>query len=90
MVSAAEGERLAVLETQMASVVADVSEIKTDVKQLMRVQTEQQLVLAAETAADKASRRSRADLGIWVRAAIPWTVAAVGVAIAALNLVNGS
>lgn len=90
MVTAAEGERLAVLETQVKAIQTDLTEVKADVKALVAAQTAALIVHTSERAADVAHIRHRASLGVWVRATIPWVVAAAGVLLGLFNLVRGA
>lgn len=87
MVTQAEGERLAVLETQMQTVQEDVAEIKIDVKTIVRGQVDALVALTATQAADMSRKRSRADIGIWVRMVLPLAVAIGAVVMSVLNFV---
>ena len=89
MVTAAEGERLAILETKVEAIQTDLTEVKSDVKALIASQNTAMLLQASERAADMAHKKSRGDLGIWIRAAIPWAIAAFSVLLGLFNLVKG-
>lgn len=67
MTTAAENERLGVVETKVARIEADVAEIKGDVKTLIAAQTSVALRQAAEDAAAEAIQSSRRSTGVWVR-----------------------
>lgn len=67
MTTAAENERLGVLESEVAHIKGDVAEIKTDVKSLIASQQSVAVELAAKRAADDAVNRTQATTGIWVR-----------------------
>lgn len=111
MTTLAENARLAVLESQLANVQRDVSEIKEDVKAVVRHQTILATELAVKTAAiaselaakttavasslairtasEDQRAAGRAQTGVWVRSVLPWMLAAVGVALTAINLFGG-
>lgn len=88
MVTHAENERLAILETKVASIEADVSEIKTDVKQLVTAVGEIKSAATVESQRQIARERSRSDLGVWVRAAIPWIIAGGALGLGLINLLR--
>ncbi len=67
MTTAAENERLGVLETRVGRIEADVSEVKQDVKTLLSNQTQIAINLASKAAAEEAVRVSRRQTGVWVR-----------------------
>lgn len=67
MTTAAENERLAALETEVAHVKSDVTEIKTDVKTLISNQNQIAIALATKDAVEAATARSRNQTGVWVR-----------------------
>lgn len=84
-----EGERLAVLEVKVSDLQTDVTEIKTDIKTLIRVQQAQDVASAVERAAESAHRKSRGDLGVWVRASIPWIIASGALVLGVVNFIFG-
>lgn len=67
MTTAAENERLGVLESEVAHIKGDVAEIKSDVKTIVASQQSVALELATRRAADEAISRSRTQTGVWVR-----------------------
>jgi hypothetical protein len=67
MTTAAENERLGVLETEVAHIKTDVSEIKADVKSLIASQQAVAVDLAAKKAAEETLLRSRTQTGMWMR-----------------------
>jgi hypothetical protein len=86
VVTAAEGERLAILETQMQSVISDVSEIKSDVKTLVSGQMNALIALTADQAASRAHAQSRGELGVWVRSLLPLIVGVGSILLGLFNL----
>lgn len=89
MVTHAENERLAVLETKVASIESDVSEIKADVKGLVASVSDLRAVTATETARKIGQEKSRADTGVWVRMILPWVVALAALGLGILNFLIG-
>jgi hypothetical protein len=79
-------ERLAVLETKVELLASDVAEVKGDVKTLMNSVNTLSSSLQSNERAALARDRSRSDLGIWVRSAIPWAIASGALALGILNL----
>lgn len=75
--SPAENERLAILETKVVDIGQDVSEIKSDVKVLMQ-----------DHIVERGRRSSRSDLGIWVRAALPWFIGVLSASVTVYGLVT--
>lgn len=67
MTTAAENERLGVLETKVGRIEADVADIKADVKALLSNQQNVAIDLAARAAADAAVAKGRTQTGVWVR-----------------------
>lgn len=67
MTTAAENERLGVLETKVSRIESDVADIKADVKSLLSNQQQTAIDLAAKAAADAAVQKSRTQTGVWVR-----------------------
>lgn len=67
MTTAAENERLGVLEIEVAHIKTDVGEIKSDVKSLIAAQNAVAVQLAAKNAAETAVSSSHATQGVWVR-----------------------
>lgn len=63
MTTAAENERLGVLETEVAHIKTDVTEIKTDVKLLVSAQAQLAIDLAAKNAAEAAVAKSQSQIG---------------------------
>jgi hypothetical protein len=86
MTTKSEEERLGIVETQIATLQTDVTEIKADVKSLVAAQAAFTLALARREAAELAVGNARASTGTWVRAAVPWLLTGVGLAIAAASL----
>ncbi len=85
MTTMAENERLAVLENQILSLRTDVSEIKTDVKALVVAQAQLSTAMAVRDAAAFQEMKSRAGTGTWVRAMVPWLIAAGAFGLAVVN-----
>lgn len=85
--TAAEIARLAVVESQVSAIVVDLAEVKRDVKHLIEVQHGQLVTYAADSAAAKTLAKSRGDLGVWVRASIPWLIAGGSLLLAILNAI---
>lgn len=67
MTTAAENERLGVLETKVGRIEADVADIKADVRALLSNQQQTAIDLAAKAAADAAVGQLRGQTGVWVR-----------------------
>lgn len=67
MTTAAENERLGVLESEVGHIKGDVTEIKADVKTLVANQNQIAIDLAARQAVESAVQRSRSQTGVWVR-----------------------
>lgn len=67
MATAAENERLGVLESEVGHIKVDVTEIKADVKTLVANQNQIAIDLAARQAVESAVQRSRSQTGVWVR-----------------------
>jgi hypothetical protein len=89
MVTAAEGERLAILETKVEAIQVDVTEVKNDVKALVAANSAFLLDQATQRAATAAHNKSRGDLGVWVRASIPWIIAGMSLGLGLFNLLKG-
>lgn len=88
MVTHAENERLAVLETKVASIEKDVSEIKSDVKGLVAAVSSLSSATEIETARKITQERARANTGVWVRMWLPWIVAAGALGLGVLNFLT--
>jgi phage shock protein A len=88
VVTAAEGERLAVLETKVDALQKDMSEIKTNVKTLVDGQIAALVALSSEKAAERTREQSRASTGVWVRTILPLLVAAVAALIGVINFIS--
>jgi hypothetical protein len=69
--------RLAVVETQIEALKADVAEIKKDVKSLIASQAE---AVARE--------RANANTGVWVRSVVPWVLMAMGLLLTVMNTLD--
>lgn len=67
MATAAENERLGVLESEVAHIKSDVAEIKSDVKSLINAQQSVAIDLAARQAADAAIRANKASTNLWLK-----------------------
>lgn len=78
-------ERLAVLETKVELLASDVAEVKGDVKSLMHSVNGLSASLQSNERAAVARDKSRSDLGIWVRAAIPWVIAGGALTLGVVN-----
>lgn len=81
MTTAAENERLGVLESEVAHIKGDVAEIKSDVKSLIASQQSVAVELAAKQAAESAISKSHAQTGVWVRFVSERAIALVAMAI---------
>lgn len=88
MVTHAENERLAVLETKVASIESDVSEIKADVKGLVSAVSDLRAATATETIRKITQEKARADTGVWVRMWLPWFIAAAALGLGILNFLT--
>jgi len=87
MTTMAENERLAVLESQYASLQHDVTEIKADVKALVASQATLTVALAVREAADVRGKQGQAAMGVWVRSMLPWLVAVTALVLAIVNTI---
>lgn len=85
----AENERLAVLESEVAHIRADVSEIKGDIKRIAANQNSAALALAAKSASDVAIAAARSSTGQWVRFFTERFVAIVAIVISVLSWLKG-
>lgn len=90
MTTAAENERLGVLETKVGRIESDVAEIKGDVKTLVTNQTQIAINLAAKTAAEQAVKSSRTQTGVWVRFFSERIIAFAALAAAVAALLKGN
>lgn len=86
--TAAENERLGVLETKVSSIERDVSEIKTDVKALVASNQAVALQLATRDAAELAASQSRNQTGVWFRFASERAIALLALAASILAILN--
>jgi hypothetical protein len=86
MTTAAENERLGVLEIEVAHIKKDVSEIKSDVKSIVASQQQVAISLAASQAADAAVAASRSATGTWVRFFAERTISIIALVVAALSV----
>ena len=89
MTTAAENERLGVVETKVARIEADVAEIKADVKTLVTEQSRLALRQAAEDAASAAVKSSRAQTGVWLRFFSERAIALLAAAVAIYAVLKG-
>lgn len=76
------------LEVKVGALQKDVTEIKSDVKALVQAQQAATVLHAAEMSAEMAHRKSRGDLGVWVRASIPWVIALGSLLLGVFNLMR--
>lgn len=89
MATAAENERLGVLETKVGRIEGDVSEIKADVKTLVSNQTQIAIDLAARHAAEAAVVKARSQTGVWVRFFSERAVALLALLVSLLVFLRG-
>lgn len=89
MTTAAENERLGVLETKVIGIESDVAEIKADVKTLVTEQTRIAIRQAAEDAASSAVTAHRTQTGVWVRFLSERFIAIVAVIVAVVSILRG-
>ena len=87
MTTAAENERLGVLETKVGRIEGDVAEIKADVKTLVSNQTQIAIDLAAGKAAEAAVQRSRTQTGGWGRVFSERFLALLAVVVSVLSVI---
>lgn len=80
---------MAVVETQINALSADVTEIKGDVKSLVATQNQLAIALAIKNAADAQESVARASTGIWVRMFLPLLVSAGALVLGAYNVIKG-
>ena len=85
MMTAADNERLAVLESQYAQLQVDVTEIKSDVKALVVQQQSVATALAVKSARDERADQARGSMGTWVRSFVPWMIAGTALILTLLN-----
>jgi hypothetical protein len=85
MATMAENERLATLEEQFRSLQSDVTEIKSDVKNLVTTQVTLATALAVKEASEERERKNRASTGVWVRTFLPILVSVVALIVTVVN-----
>lgn len=89
MTTAAENERLGVLETRVGRIESDVSEIKVDVKTIINSQTQIAIDLASKNAAETAAAKVRGQTGVWVRFVSERLIALIALAAAIASFLRG-
>ena len=80
---------MSVLETKVDGIEADVSEIKADVKDLMKSQAEVAAALSTRQAIEDALSSSRHSTGVWLRFFSERIVAIVALGAAVYSIVKG-
>jgi hypothetical protein len=83
-----ENERLGVVETQVAGIMVDVAEIKSDVKQLIATQNQLAMNLATKEAAEAAVANRRGEDSAFRRWLLPIAVTIVSIIIGVASLVG--
>ena len=90
MTTAAENERLGVLEVEVGHIKSDVAEIKSDVKSLVASQNAVAIQLAAKDAAEAAASRTRGTTGVWFRFVAERAIALLSLAVSLFALFRAS
>lgn len=85
MTTRTENERLAVLETKVEMLSADVTEVKSDVKGLIVAVGEISSHLAAQDASEEARGAANGAVGVWFRSAVPWLIAGAALLMSGVN-----
>jgi hypothetical protein len=89
MTTKSEEERLAVVETEVAALRSDMTEVKGDVKVLITSVQTLTTSLAVRDAVEAQHAKDRSNTGVWVRWVLPVVLTIGNAVITAIGIIKG-